>query len=69
MSVRSRQYVPSLLHKVESIESYTLGGLHPVHLNDILKERHEVIYKLGCGGLLQYGWRGIELHLDMSLIR
>jgi hypothetical protein len=34
----------------ESIEDYLPGGLHPVHLKDVLKDQYKVIRKLGEGG-------------------
>ena len=36
---------------VEPIESYTPGGLHPVHLGDKLKDGcYRIYHKLGVGG-------------------
>ena len=35
----------------ESLHRYTLGGYHPVHLGDVLKDgRYKVMHKLGVGG-------------------
>ncbi|KAI0409245.1 kinase-like domain-containing protein [Xylaria palmicola] len=35
---------------LEDITKYNKGGFHPVHINDILNDRFEVIHKLGSGG-------------------
>jgi len=44
----------SLLHTdyaLENTESYTVGGLHPVHIGDYLGHgRYHVLHKLGYGG-------------------
>ncbi|KAI0386330.1 kinase-like protein [Hypomontagnella monticulosa] len=35
---------------VEDVQLYNKGGLHPVHLGDLLDGRFEVVHKLGHGG-------------------
>ncbi|OTA82972.1 hypothetical protein M434DRAFT_47944, partial [Hypoxylon sp. CO27-5] len=35
---------------LEDVQMYNLGGHHPVHLDDILDGRFEVVHKLGNGG-------------------
>lgn len=33
----------------EDLSRYCPGGFHPVHLNDLLDSRYEVLHKLGFG--------------------
>lgn len=35
--------------KTEWLEDYVMGGYHPVHLGDVLKERYRIVGKLGHG--------------------
>ncbi|KAK6082954.1 serine/threonine-protein kinase SRPK3 [Seiridium cupressi] len=35
---------------LEDVERYREGGFHPIHLNDVLNDRFEVLHKLGYGG-------------------
>ncbi len=35
---------------VEALEEYTPGGYHPVMIGDTLRDRYEVVHKLGHGG-------------------
>ncbi|KAI1390623.1 kinase-like protein [Hypoxylon trugodes] len=35
---------------VEDVQKYNKGGFHPVHLDDVLNGRFEVVHKLGQGG-------------------
>ena len=36
--------------RCEKIEDYVTGGLHPVHLGDVLANKYRVVHKLGWGG-------------------
>ncbi|KAI0450974.1 kinase-like domain-containing protein [Xylaria acuta] len=35
---------------LEEISRYNKGGFHPIHIEDVLDNRYEVIHKLGSGG-------------------
>ncbi|KAK9425895.1 putative EKC/KEOPS complex subunit BUD32 [Seiridium unicorne] len=47
---RSRYYGTEYENSVEDVEGYKKGGFHPVHLNEVLNDRFEVLHKLGYGG-------------------
>lgn len=55
---------------IEHVQLYNAGGYHPVHLDDILISRFEVVHKLGSGGFgivwlcrdLKLGkWRAVKI--------
>ncbi|KAI0129007.1 kinase-like domain-containing protein, partial [Xylariales sp. AK1849] len=55
---------------VEDVEKYVQGGLHPIHLGDVLDERFEVVYKLGhgayatvwlCYDVKEKHWRAVKV--------
>lgn len=50
MSANSRKYQPSRFDNVEDVESYVMGGFHPVHLGDVFNDRYRILHKLGYGG-------------------
>lgn len=51
MPARSRRFVPSRFDDVEDIESYCLGGFHPISIGDCFaQDRYRVLHKLGHGG-------------------
>ncbi|KAI1747584.1 kinase-like domain-containing protein [Xylaria castorea] len=35
---------------LEDISRYNKGGFHPIHIEDVLDDRYEVVHKLGSGG-------------------
>ncbi|KAI4864676.1 kinase-like protein [Hypoxylon rubiginosum] len=39
-----------LIEGIENVQRYNKGGYHPVHLDDIIDGRFEVVHKLGSGG-------------------
>ena len=45
-----RKYRPCLLDRIENIEDYEPGGLHPTNIGDIFNDRYKVLHKLGYGG-------------------
>ncbi|KAI4864013.1 kinase-like protein [Hypoxylon rubiginosum] len=55
---------------IEDVQSYNKGGNHPVHLDDVLEGRFEVVHKLGHGGfgivwlcrdILLGKWRAVKV--------
>ncbi|KAI1395080.1 kinase-like domain-containing protein [Hypoxylon fuscum] len=61
-------YCPS--GDTENIYEYFPGGLHPVHIGDILDDRFEVVHKLGQGGFATiwlcletqiHKWRAVKI--------
>ncbi|KAI0190627.1 kinase-like domain-containing protein [Xylaria flabelliformis] len=48
---------------LEDISRYNKGGFHPIHIEDVLDDRYEVVHKLGSGG---FGivWLCRDRHLE-----
>ena len=44
------EYPPYEFEHVERLSLYNPGGFHPIDVGDVIDERFEVSYKLGCGG-------------------
>ncbi|KAK6062987.1 serine/threonine-protein kinase SRPK3 [Seiridium cupressi] len=44
------QYISLEDEDVEDVQRYNRGGFHPVHIDDVLDGRFEVLHKLGSGG-------------------
>ncbi|KAI3322698.1 kinase-like protein [Xylariaceae sp. AK1471] len=62
--------MPYHLTDVEDVQKYRKGGHHPVHLDDVLNDRFEVVHKLGSGGFglvwlcydtLESKWRAVKI--------
>ncbi|MCJ1388327.1 hypothetical protein MMC18_001173 [Xylographa bjoerkii] len=50
-----------MMSSAEYVENYKPGGLHPVHLGDVFKQRYRVCRKLGFGS-----WSTVWLARDLS---
>ncbi|KAI1402489.1 kinase-like protein [Hypoxylon fuscum] len=59
-----------MVEGVEDLQMYNKGGLHPVHLDDVLDGRFEVLHKLGYGGfgtvwfcrdIVMEKWRAVKI--------
>ncbi|RDL35771.1 uncharacterized protein BP5553_06383 [Venustampulla echinocandica] len=61
-----RVFKPTIYDDVEDPEQYTAGGLHPVHLGDLLgnNNQYKVIHKLGSGGFATV-WLCRDLEKDV----
>lgn len=48
---------------LEEISKYNKGGFHPIHIEDVLDDRYEVVHKLGSGGFGTV-WLCRDRHLE-----